>query len=338
MSRASDVADDQLRLIFACCHPALEISSQVALTLHTLGSHTIAEIAQSFLVNETAVHEQISSAQRILPHTDIPSIIPGDDDLSARIEGVQRVIYSIFNKGYSVPSNHVLPHSVLCLEAIRLGRLMSALLPNEAEVHGLLSLMLLHDARRPARYDQFGRPVVLSDQDRSRWNQAKIEEGLESLRHSTKLKRPGPYQIQAAISAVHMMASSASETDWVCIARLYGELYDLAPSPIVELNRVVAISFVEGPTSALGLLQPLMEDPRLSSYQPLHAARADLLNRAGDLEAAAKAYDLAAALSTNPAERSELERRRKALGVHSANLGQAPGRPNIEAFGREPAG
>lgn len=315
MSRASDVADDQLRLIFTCCHPALELSSQVALTLHMLGSHTTDEIAKTFLVSEADVRERISRAQREVIDSDIPSIVPGEEDLSVRIEGVQQVIYSIFNKGYSAPSGDALIRPDLCLEAIRLGRLMSVLLPNEAEVFGLLSLMLLHDARREARIDKIGRPVALSDQDRLLWDQAKIEEGLASLRRSTKLKCTGPYQIQAAISAVHIKALNATETDWAQIARLYGELYDLDPSPIIELNRAVAISFADGPVTALDLLKPLLDDPRLTTYQPLHAAHADVLRRAGDIEGAAKAYDRAVVLSTNLAERTELERRRKELGA-----------------------
>jgi RNA polymerase sigma-70 factor, ECF subfamily len=315
MSLASDVADDRLRLIFTCCHPALELSSQVAVTLHTLGSHTTGEIAKTFLISEADVREQISKAQREVSDSDMPSIVPGEEDLSVRIEGVLRVIYSIFNKGYSAPSGDALIRPDLCLEAIRLGRLMSVLLPNEAEVFGLLALMLLHDARREARIDKFGRPVALSNQDRLLWDQAKIEEGLASLRCSTKMKRPGPYQIQAGISAVHIMAPSPAKTDWAQIARLYGELYDLDPSPIIELNRAVAISFADGPVAALDLLKPLLDDPRLATYQPLHAAHADVLRRAGNLEGAAKAYDRAAALSTNLAERTEIERRRKELGA-----------------------
>ena len=313
MNEDSAVADDQLRLIFTCCHPALDLHARVALTLRTLGGLTTGEIARGFLVSEPTMGKRIVRAKRKIADAHIPYRIPADEELPDRLNGVLRVVYLIFNEGYSATEGERLVRGELCSQAIRLGRLLCELMPDDAEVWGLLSLMLLHDARRSARIDARGGYVTLDDQDRSLWDQSLIRQGLEALVRALRLRRPGQYQLQAAITALHIQASDAEATDWRQIADLYGTLAGLSPSPVVELNRATAVGFADGPEAGLELLRPLLGDPALEHYQPLHAAHAELLSRAGDLAGAAEAYGQAIALSANDVERAELERRLQTL-------------------------
>lgn len=313
MNEDSAVADDQLRLIFTCCHPALDLHARVALTLRTLGGLTTGEIARGFLVSEPTMGKRIVRAKRKIADAHIPYRIPADEELPDRLNGVLRVVYLIFNEGYSATEGERLVRGELCSQAIRLGRLLCELMPDDAEVWGLLSLMLLHDARRSARIDARGGYVTLDDQDRSLWDQSLIRQGLEALVRALRLRRPGQYQLQAAITALHIQASDAEATDWRQIADLYGTLAGLSPSPVVELNRATAVGFADGPEAGLELLRPLLGDPALELYQPLHAAHAELLRRAGDLAGAAEAYGQAIALSANDVERAELERRLRTL-------------------------
>jgi len=313
MNEDSAVADDQLRLIFTCCHPALDLHARVALTLRTLGGLTTGEIARGFLVSEPTMGKRIVRAKRKIADAHIPYRIPADEELPDRLNGVLRVVYLIFNEGYSATEGERLVRGELCSQAIRLGRLLCELMPDDAEVWGLLSLMLLHDARRSARIDARGGYVTLDDQDRSLWDQSLIRQGLEALVRALRLRRPGQYQLQAAITALHIQASDAEATDWRQIADLYGTLAGLSPSPVVELNRATAVGFADGPEAGLELLRPLLGDPALERYQPLHAAHAELLRRAGDLAGAAEAYGQAIALSANDVERAELERRLRTL-------------------------
>jgi RNA polymerase sigma-70 factor (ECF subfamily) len=313
MNEDSAVADDQLRLIFTCCHPALDLHARVALTLRTLGGLTTGEIARGFLVSEPTMGKRIVRAKRKIANAHIPYRIPADDELPDRLNGVLRVVYLIFNEGYSATEGERLVRGELCSQAIRLGRLLCELMPDDAEVWGLLSLMLLHDARRSARVDARGGYVMLDDQDRSLWDQTLIRQGLEALVRALRLRRPGQYQLQAAITALHIQASDAEPTDWRQIADLYGTLAGLSPSPVVELNRATAVGFADGPEAGLELLRPLLGDPALERYQPLHAAHAELLRRAGDLAGAARAYGQAIALSANDVESAELERRLRTL-------------------------
>jgi RNA polymerase sigma-70 factor, ECF subfamily len=303
------LADDRLRLIFTCCHPALDMPARVALTLRALGGLTTGEIARAFLVAEPTMGKRIVRAKRKIADAKIPYRVPDDDELPDRLRGVLRVVYLIFNEGYSASEGDLLVRGELCAEAIRLGRLLCELMPDDAEAWGLLSLMLLHDARRAARVDEHGRYVPLEEQDRALWDDARIAEGLAALGRAARLRRPGEYQLQAAITALHLQAPDADATDWAQIAELYGALAQLNPSAVVELNRATAVGFAHGHEAGLELLAPLLEDPALERYQPLHAAHAELLRRAGDVDGAARAYERAIALSANAVERAELERR-----------------------------
>jgi RNA polymerase sigma-70 factor, ECF subfamily len=313
MDDESTIVDDRLRLIFTCCHPALEIPARVALTLRALGGMTTGEIARAFLVAEPTMGKRIVRAKRKIADARIPYRVPADEELPDRLRGVLRVVYLIFNEGYAATEGDRLVRGELCDEAIRLGELLSRLMPDDAEVWGLSALMLLHDARRAARVDSSGRYVALEAQDRSLWDRDRIREGLARLERAVRLRRPGEYQLQAAITALQIEAPNAEATDWAQIAELFGALARLNPSPVVELNRAVAVGLASGPEAGLALLEPLLGESVLERYQPLHAAHAELLGRAGDAAGAARAYERAIALTANAVERAELERRLGAL-------------------------
>jgi RNA polymerase sigma-70 factor, ECF subfamily len=313
MEDESSIVDDRLRLIFTCCHPALAMPARVALTLRALGGMTTGEIARAFLVAEPTMGKRIVRAKRKIADARIPYRVPADEELPDRLRGVLRVVYLIFNEGYAATEGDRLVRGELCDEAIRLGALLCRLMPDDAEVWGLMALMLLHDARRAARVDPSGRYVALEAQDRALWDHDRIRDGLATLERAVRLRRPGEYQLQAAITALQIQAPSEEATDWAQIAELYGALAALNPSPVVELNRAVAVGLASGPGAGLELLEPLLGDPALERYQPLHAAHAELLSRGGDAEGAAHAYRRAIALTANAVEREELERRLSAL-------------------------
>jgi RNA polymerase sigma-70 factor, ECF subfamily len=313
MEDESTIVDDRLRLVFTCCHPALEMPARVALTLRALGGMTTGEIARAFLVAEPTMGKRIVRAKRKIADARIPYRVPADEELPDRLRGVLQVVYLIFNEGYAATEGNRLVREELCDEAIRLGELLTRLMPDDAEAWGLLALMLLHDARRAARVDPSGHYVALDAQDRSLWDKDRIGEGLAKLERAVRLRRPGEYQLQAAITALQIQAPDAEATDWAQIAELYGALASLNPSPVVELNRAVAIGMASGAAAGLEVLEPLLGDPALERYQPLYAAHAELLSRAGDAEGAARAYERAIELSANAVERAELERRLGAL-------------------------
>ncbi len=313
MDDESTIVDDRLRLIFTCCHPALDMAARVALTLRALGGLTTGEIARAFLVAEPTMGKRIVRAKSKIAEARIPYRVPADEELPDRLRGVLRVVYLIFNEGYAASEGDRLVRGELCEEAIRLGELLLRLMPDEAEVWGLSALMLLHHARSGARVDASGRFVALEDQDRSLWDRARLDEGTARLERAVRLRRPGEYQLQAAITVLEMQAPDAESTDSAQIADLYGALARLTPSPVVELNRAVAVANAEGPSAGLELLEALLGDPTLERYQPLHAAHAELLRRASDAPAAACAYERAIALTSNAVERAELERRLAAL-------------------------
>jgi len=303
------VRDDRLRLIFTCCHPALATNAQVALTLRLLGGLTTAEIARAFLVSEPTMAQRLVRAKGKIRDARIPYRIPGDADLTPRLGAVMAVIYLIFNEGYATSSGDQLVREDLCKEAIRLGRLVAELMPDEAEAMGLLALILLLESRRAARTDRGSNLVRLADQNRTLWDRRLISEGQALVKRCLARNQPGPYQIQAAINAVHSDAAVASETDWQQILQLYDQLMALAPGPIVALNRAVAVAELEGPATALSVVDAL----DLDSYHLFHAVRADLLRRLGHNIDAATAYGRAIDLTENVAEREFLRRRRHTL-------------------------
>jgi RNA polymerase sigma-70 factor, ECF subfamily len=305
------VQDDRLRLIFTCCHPALAVPAQVALTLRLLGGLTTTEIAHAFLVPEPTMAQRLVRAKGKIRAAGIPYRVPAEAELPERLRGALAVVYLIFNEGYAASSGDRLVREDLCAEAIRLGRLLVELMPDEPEVMGLLALMLLISARRASRTTPEGELVRLAEQDRSLWDRSLIAEGRSLMRHCLRLGRPGPYQIQAAINAVHSDAPSADDTDWGQIVALYDQLMAIAPSPVVALNRAVAVAEVEGPEAALALVGEL----DLDRYHLFHAIRADLLRRLGREPEAAAAYEAAIGLTENAAERAFLEQSRSALGT-----------------------
>jgi RNA polymerase sigma-70 factor (ECF subfamily) len=310
---ASSITDDRLRLMFTCCHPALSMEARVALTLRTLGGLTTPEIARAFLVTETAMGQRLARAKRKIKVARIPYEVPPDHDLPARLASVLAVIYVVFTEGYAASSGGDLVRHELCDEAIRLARLLVALMPDEPEARGLLGLMLLHHARRPSRLDSSGELVLLEDQDRARWDRAKIEEGVALVEFVLPRRTPGPYVLQAAIAAVHADSVSFEATDWGQIAALYGLLLEVSPSPIIELNRAVAVAMRDGPATGLELIDDLLAEARLERLHLLHAARADLLRRLGRVEEAAQCYERALALEQSAPERRFLERRLEEL-------------------------
>jgi RNA polymerase sigma-70 factor, ECF subfamily len=310
------IHDDRLRLIFTCCHPALAMNAQVALTLRLLGGLSTAEIARAFLVAETAMAQRLVRAKGKIRDARIPYRVPTETDLPGRLRAVTAVIYLIFNEGYTASSGDQLVRDDLCAEAIRLGRLLAALMPDEPEVTGLLALMLLTASRRAARVSDGGGLVLLADQDRGQWDRRLIAEGQALVRQCLRRGQPGPYQIQAAISAVHSDAASARETDWRQILALYDQLTAIAPSPVVTLNRAVALAEVAGPQTALAVVSDLGD---LDGYYLLHAIRAGLLRKLGRTAEAAQAYETAMARTQNAAERDFLRRSRDSLNESSEN-------------------
>jgi RNA polymerase sigma-70 factor (ECF subfamily) len=303
------IPDDQLRLIFTCCHPALAPEAAVALTLRTLGGLTTPEIASAFLVPEPTLAQRLVRAKKKIREAGIAYEVPAGDRLADRLDSVLRVLYLVFNEGYDATTGDSLVRQELCAEAIRLSRVVATLMPGEPEAQGLLALLVLTDARRPAREGPAGELVRLEDQDRALWSRPEIEEGSALVERALRMGRVGPYQLQAAIAAVHDHATRAEDTDWPQILGLYEVLMRIVPSPVVALNRAVAVAQVSGPAAGLAAVDALADVPAMGDYRFFHATRADFLRRLGRWDEAASSYEQARALTANAPERAFLERR-----------------------------
>ena len=308
------IRDDRLRLIFLCCHPALSTDAQVALTLRLMGGLTTREISRSFLVSEATMAQRLARAKAKIRRAGIPYRVPPDEVLAARLPAVLSVVYLVFNEGYRATSGDALIRHELCREAIRLGRILGELMPDQPEVNGLLALMLLHDARGPGRVGAGGDLVLLAEQDRSTWNRAQILEGSALVEASIQgASHLGPYQLQAAIAAVHDRAPSAAATDWPTIASLYGRLLELVPGPVVELNRAVAVAMADGPHLGLAALDRIQDPEALAGNHLYHSTRGALLAQEGRVEEATTSYRIALGLAGTAAERRFLEHRLRDL-------------------------
>jgi len=305
----SPVPDDQLRLMFTCCHPALSREAQVALTLHTIGGLSIAEIAGAFLATEATIAQRLARAKQKIARARIPYEIPDRESLAPRLDAVLSVLYLVFNEGYLATSNHLLVRGDIVADALRLARGLSALLPREPEPKGLLALMVLHDARRDARAGDEGELVLLEDQDRTKWKRHQIEEGVRLVEDALRMMRPGFYQVQAAIAAVHAEAATAAATDWPQIVVLYDQLLHYHRTPVIELNRAVAASFAVNPHQGLKLVEALTGGGALEQYAPYHIARADMFRRLGRRDEARECYERALPCAQNEQVRRFIERR-----------------------------
>ena len=308
------VPDDRLGLMFACCHPALGVEARIALTLRTLAGLTVEEIADAFLVPHATMAQRLVRVKRKIRESVIPFDVPAAERLPERLDDVCTVVYLIFNEGYTASAGDRLVRRELCDEAIRLGGVLASLMPQEPEVMGLLALMLYHDSRREARVTSDGSMITLAEQDRSAWNQTKIAQANDLLARATRHRAPGPYQLQAAIAFAHTKAESPNDVDWAAIAELYGHLERMTPSPIISLNRAVAIGFAQGPAAGLAALDALPQDA-LSAYHRYYVARADALTRLGRCADARDAYRSALALTQNAAEQTYLRAKLRSLGV-----------------------